>query len=122
VQATLTDAAQAKTSLTGRALFEALDRRCNGQFAAWIGALTQQPEVTDPHPWPGGLDITDPNVAQVAAALPQVVLPQLWRALAQELGRWQADGDWNSHPTHRPDQEWFGDGALSDQRAALWRA
>jgi hypothetical protein len=27
----------------------------------------------------------------VAAAL-----PQLWRALAQELSRWQAGGDWNS--------------------------
>jgi hypothetical protein len=49
VQATLTNAVQAKTPLTGRALFEALDRRCNGQLAAWIGALTQHPEVTDPH-------------------------------------------------------------------------
>ena len=96
VQATLTDAAQAKTPLTGRALFDALDRRCNGQLAAWLGALCQTPEVTDPHPWPGGLDIYDPNAAQVAAALPPVVLPQLWRALALELSRWQAGGDWNS--------------------------
>jgi hypothetical protein len=79
-----------------RALFEALDQRCNGQLAAWLGALTQHPEVTDPHPWPGGLDITDPSAAQVAAALPPVVLPQLWRALAQELSRWLAQGNWNS--------------------------
>ena len=96
VQATLTDAAQAKTPLTGRALFDALDRRCGGQLAAWLGALTQHPEVTDPHPWPGGLDIYDANAAQVAAALPPVVLPHLWRALAQELSRWLAQGDWNS--------------------------
>src|SRR5262249_33694034 len=96
VQATLTDAAQAKTPLTGHALFDALDRRCGGQPAAWLGALPQEPEVTDPHPWPGGLDIDDPSAAQTAAALPPVVLPQLWRALAGELSRWQASGDWNS--------------------------
>src|SRR5215472_8479174 len=90
------DAGQAKTALTGRALFDALNRRCTGQLAAWLGALTQHPEVTDPHPWPGGLDIMDPQAAQVAAALPPVVLPQLWRALAGELSRWQAGGDWNS--------------------------
>jgi hypothetical protein len=96
VQATLTDAAQARTSLTGRALFEALDVRCGRQLAANLGALCQHPEVTDPHPWPGGLDITDPNAAQVAAALPPVVLPQLWRALAGEMSRWQAGVDWNS--------------------------
>ena len=96
MQATLTDAAQAKSPLTRRALFEALDRRCHGQLAAWIGALTQHPEVTDPHPWPGGLDSTDPNAAQVAAALPPVVLPQLWRALAEEPSHWQAQGDRNS--------------------------
>lgn len=81
------NAAQARTPLTGRILFDTLDRRCGGQLAAWLGALTQHPEVTDPHPWPGGLDITDPKAAQVAAALPPVVLPQLWRALAGELGR-----------------------------------
>ena len=96
VQATLTDAAQAKRPLTGRALFDALDKRCHGQLAAWLGAMCQAPEVTDPHPWPGGLDIFDANAAQVAAALPPVVLPQLWRALAQELSRWQRGGDWNS--------------------------
>ena len=49
VQATLTDATQAKTPLTGRALFDALDQRCNGQLAAWLSALCQEPEVTDPH-------------------------------------------------------------------------
>src|SRR5215472_16211135 len=91
------DAGQAKTALTGRALFDALNRRCTGQLAAWLGALTQHPEVTDPHPWPGGLDIMDPQAAQAAAALPPVVLPQLWRALAGELSRWQAGSDWNSH-------------------------
>jgi hypothetical protein len=96
VQATLTDAAQARTKLTGRALFDALDRRCHGQLAAWLGALAQRPEVTDPHPWPGGVEIDDPQAAQVAAALPPVVLPQLWLALAQELSRWQAGVDWNS--------------------------
>jgi hypothetical protein len=96
VQATLTDAAQAKTSLTGRTLFDALNRRCHGQLVAWLGALCQHPDVTDPHPWPGGLDIMDPNAAQIAASLPPVVLPQLWRALAQELVRWHAQGDWNS--------------------------
>jgi hypothetical protein len=59
--------------------------------------LCQHPEVTDPHPWSGGLDIFDPNAAQVAAALPPVVLPQLWLALAQELSRrQQPGGDWNS--------------------------
>ena len=77
VQATLTDAAQAKTPLTGRALFDALDQRCNRQLTAWLGALCQVPEVTDEHPWPGGLDIYDPNAAQVAASLQPVVLPQL---------------------------------------------
>jgi hypothetical protein len=96
VQATLTDAAQARTRLTGRALFDALDRRCNGQLANWLGALTQHPEVTNPHPWPGGVEIDDPQAAQVAAALPPVVLPQLWLALALELSRWQAGTDWNS--------------------------
>ena len=96
MQATLTDAAQARTPLTGRALFDTLDRRSGGLLAAWLGALTQHSEVTDPHPWPGGLDITDPNAAQVAAALPPVVLPQLWRALAGELSRWQSGVDWNS--------------------------
>ena len=59
-------------------------------------ALCQYPEVTDPHPWPGGLDIFDQNAAQAAAALPPVVLPQLWRALAQELSREPSDVDWNS--------------------------
>ena len=39
----------------------------------------QHPEVTDSHPWPGGLDIFDANAAQVAAAPPPVVLPHLWR-------------------------------------------
>jgi hypothetical protein len=97
VQATLTDAAQAKTFFTGRTLFDALDRRCSGQLAAWLGALCQQPEVTDSHPWPGGLDIYDPNAVQVSASLPPVVLPHLWLALAQELSRWQQPGgDWNS--------------------------
>jgi hypothetical protein len=96
VQATLTDAAQARTPLTGRALFDALEGRCSGQLAAWLGALCQQPEVTDPHPWPGGLDIFDQSAAQVAAALPPVVLPQLWLALARELSRWQSGRDWNS--------------------------
>jgi hypothetical protein len=40
--------------------------------------------VTDPHPWPAQHDITDPNAAQVAAGLPPIVLPHLWRALAEE--------------------------------------
>lgn len=75
VQATLTDAAQARTPLYGRALFDALDQRCGGQLAAWLGVLAQNALVTDPHPWPAGLDITDQNAAQVAAALPPVVLP-----------------------------------------------
>jgi hypothetical protein len=73
-----------------------LDQRCGGQLAAWLGALAQQAQVTDPRPWPAGLDITDPNAAQVAAALPPVVLPHLWRALAEELARWQSGGAWNS--------------------------
>jgi hypothetical protein len=47
--------------------------------------LSQHPEVTVPRPWSGGLDIMDPQAAQAAAALPPVVLPQLWRALAGEL-------------------------------------
>ena len=68
VQARLSDAAQTKSPLSGRALFDALDRRCGGQLAAWLGALTLHPEVTDPHPWPGGLAITDPSAAQEAAA------------------------------------------------------
>jgi hypothetical protein len=59
-------------------------------------ALTQHPEVTDPHPWPDGFEITDPQAAQVAAALPPVLLQQLRRARAQELSRWLAQGDWNS--------------------------
>lgn len=66
VQATLTDAAQAETPLMGRTLFYALDRRCGGQLAAHLGVLCQHPEVTYPHPWPGGLDIMDPNAAQSA--------------------------------------------------------
>src|SRR5262245_18130097 len=73
-----------------------LHQRRGGQLAAWLGALTHQAQVTDPHPWPAGLDITDPYAAQAAAALPPVVLPQLWRALAEELTRWQSGGNWNS--------------------------
>ena len=41
-------------------------------------------------------EVKDPNAAQVAAALPPVVLPQLWRALVGELSRWQSGGDWNN--------------------------
>jgi hypothetical protein len=67
-------------------------RQC-GQPGRELAALAQQTQVTDSHPWPAGLDITDPNAAQVATGLPPVVLPHLWRALAEELVRWQGGGD-----------------------------
>src|SRR5215469_1758435 len=58
---------------------------------------------------------------RLAAALPPVVLPHLWLALALELSRGPTGGDWTA-ARRWPDAERPRDGALPHAATPLWRA
>lgn len=96
VEATITDAMQAKQRLYGRTFFEALDKRCSGQLVQWIEELASDPRNLNTHPW-HDLEEDDPD-AQIleAMTLAPVVLPHILVALHKEKDQWQQNTDWNS--------------------------
>lgn len=86
----------------GRTLFERLNARCDGQLASWMLQLGHIRQVKNEHPTPSiTLDDeeSDPEAAvRAAEALPEVILPHVYRAFKAELATW-ADGggkEWNS--------------------------
>jgi len=98
LQATIAEAFGINTTLHGRALFEALDKRCGdggGQLAAWLAALQHDTRATNLHP-ATDLSIHDPLALEKARKLPPVVLPHIWHGLYGELLKWQRGGEWNS--------------------------
>jgi primase-polymerase (primpol)-like protein len=96
VSATITDQAQAKRPVHGLDLFNALDRRCGGQLANWLGELAQDSRYTNTHPW-HNLEEDDPAaLAAEADSLAPVVLPHIVAALLAELVKWQRGAKWNS--------------------------
>ena len=108
--------------LTGREMASARSTSgCDGQLAAWLGELCQEPEVSDPPRSSGRADICDHrNAAQVAAALPPVVLPQpLAGARAGALTLAGGRRAVEQPPAHRPDRQSSGDGAPSDTATPL---
>ncbi|HET8842348.1 MAG TPA: hypothetical protein VFN35_12835, partial [Ktedonobacteraceae bacterium] len=95
-QATITDAMQAKESLHGWDLFEALDRRCDGHLRSWIGELAQDARHLDTHPW---TELEENEAAAQELEVDQlapIVLPHLLGALIRELVKWERGSAWNS--------------------------
>jgi hypothetical protein len=109
LQAIIAEAYGTNTRLQGRALFEALDKRCGGggQLAAWLAALQHDPRATNLHP-PTELSIHDPLALEKARAQPPIVLPFVWHGLYAELLKWQRGGEWNSRLRIGPfrQEEW----------------
>ncbi len=91
LQATITDAMQTGQPVTGRALFDLLDKRCDGHLAAMLAHCQHFPRLTTLRPYAAS-DIT----LDEARALPTVTFPHIWHALWEELVRWQRGGEWNS--------------------------
>lgn len=101
IQGMITDATQAhaadpKAPLPhGAALFDLLNRQCNGQLVAWLGALGQDDYACNERPWPT-LDIHEVDAEAHAAAWAPVVMPHILKALIAELAHWQHGETWNS--------------------------
>jgi hypothetical protein len=104
LQGVLTDAAQEREAAKkekraaefpqGKALFDALDKHAQGHLSNWIGALSRQEDITNHHP-KAVIDQLGDVMAQVEA-LPEVVLPRVWQALANEAVAWSQGREWNS--------------------------
>ncbi len=96
IEATITDAMQAREQLHSLDLFDALDRRCNGQLQNHLGELAQDPRNINTHPWID-LEENDPAAAALEATeLAPVVLPHIVVALINEISKWQRGQPWNS--------------------------
>jgi hypothetical protein len=92
----LTDAAQARMPVHGAPSLMRWISAATDSSRPDSARLSQHPEVTELHPGRAGSISPTRTPQRLAAALPPVVLPQLWRALAGELSRWRAGMGWNS--------------------------
>jgi hypothetical protein len=102
IQAAIADIQQQGQAANGWAVFEAINRHCNGQqLAALLGEMNGKAYATDPHPTTK-MDIHASNARERAEKLPPIVVPQIVRALLAELPSWQRRGAWNSRIWIRP--------------------
>lgn len=76
----------AKKDLTGRALFDALNTRLNGELEGLLFRLSLRDEATTRRP----------ELSQFETASPRVVLPFIVLAMLDEMDCWKEGTDWNS--------------------------
>jgi hypothetical protein len=105
LQAVLTDASQEREKAKeekrsavlpwGKSLFDALDQYAHGHLQNWVAALSRMADANNKRP-KADIDFTASDATEQAGALPEVLLPHIWAALAQETQAWRRGGDWNS--------------------------
>ncbi|OLE52823.1 MAG: hypothetical protein AUG51_16175 [Acidobacteria bacterium 13_1_20CM_3_53_8] len=95
LQGLLTDCAQSKTPLYGKALFDTLNEKLHGRLTETLGVLDSNAYNRNAHPYVE-LDLDNPEEENRVQHLAPVLMPHLLRAFMSELVRWQRGQEWNS--------------------------